>query len=1385
MTKEITIYLFQIISIFQIFLLFKCEEIDQIDKCVEYVYAPSTFSQYLYDQLLCIECEIDYIVSKNLKSCIDFRYQLSHLQYANCKRLAQDGQCAEAVDGIQLLPNNQYTIVKDQKFFERCAIVNESETECLFPRFGFILDITTKNIYKDTFNTFCALFNQKLNQCQQFQQRFNSQFQQQQGVYLGEDFISPDKLQIFNGFKLCQIGFAYIESNGDQLEGCFLLQQGNSYNQLECQIGYASNDEKSQCSVIIPFCQEYFEIQGKQLCSKCIPFYKLHLQNCIEMIGCLTLSKTNPNKCLKCNNERILLNNECILKNEKNRFNQQNSQNESNQQSYLNHSFNQNQNDKNEIDSKNSLEEFKNKSLIVQDNFQKNGGSKPFLLRQPLDRFDKNDIEDQQCVFDSEMVCVYCRQNALYYVDEDKNNCIFRKRSVNCEDQILNSDDCFSLKCSNDSAINENLMENFDLKNVMVLKYLKHLSENFKGSDYFMTDLEKQQLNKKYMFYGINFLKKDQICVKYSDQLQKGVNLYYIKNNYYIICQERILNIFNIQEFPYLAFKCLTKVNINNNQFEKCTLYNNDHSFCLECDKGFYFNSKTLRCEQNISNCIIHSKQNNCILCQSGYKLVNGTHCEAICGIVVPGSINKFHSFYIYQKPDSNYTICKETQKPCRQFVNDQCIECFQGYYLDYSSDYNCLIDSKFPDCKIVDKVKFVEQTDYIYQGKQCIQCQDGYVLFRGLCFCQTQKCMKYIYCDEKKCLKKFRSQFIGQLNLGSNQYLEKHGNLYKVLDCVIENCLVCHEGNICLKCKFGFYQVQNKQACQAGKDDSQIDKIQKNCLILSQDKKNCIQCQPNYFLRKDLKCYKKCDSYQKIFMDSELGNFCFECPIGCKGCTFNQNYFIQQKQLDCQSCEQNYFYYTETLQCKKICVFYQLNEHICVRQCIQQYYQLGNKCVEKCPLFYKIEDNNSKICIESCQGLYRYDDNPQYCTAKCELNYLTDEQNLLCRKCLIDNCLICSKYQNNICNKCHQGYVFYEGKCVFFCKNSNMVSNKDECEQNITINRCIEQKQGQCIKCISNSLYNQKHNRCDCIGFHEYVHHLNACKKQCGENCQICNQQGDKCLKCYPNKYLLDGQFYGINQCYDQCPIGYYQSIKNGDPIFKQCIQCPINCFSCENQFSCTECSYPFKEYFCNGILICLCDNSSECKTIAQKYVIQQQKNKCCLIINCSKCEQNINNCEKCNNLYPYLYLNTCLQSCPEGTFSNENNQCEQCNPLCKTCTNKSSKSCLSCKLSIHMVESDNTCRCKNQKVFFQNQCYTECPRFTKLLNDYDRICQEYCLDHHSYPVFDDDGVFERCENNFSQLDSKFCEQNLINIEKIITFQIDCNDSTNSQRVL
>ena len=100
--------------------------------------------------------------------------------------------------------------------------------------------------------------------------------------------------------------------------------------------------------------------------------------------------------------------------------------------------------------------------------------------------------------------------------------------------------------------------------------------------------------------------------------------------------------------------------------------------------------------------------------------------------------------------------------------------------------------------------------------------------------------------------------------------------------------------------------------------------------------------------------------------------------------------------------------------------------------------------------------------------------------------------------------------------------------------------------------------------------------NASNCLSCHDgfYLTPNNSCAS-CSESCNICSN-GDKCLSCIDNYFLLSGKCYQCNynckfsldncKCI-ACDIGYYFDIF-------QCLNCDPNCKSCKNEANyCTSC--------------------------------------------------------------------------------------------------------------------------------------------------------------------------------------------------------------------
>lgn len=67
----------------------------------------------------------------------------------------------------------------------------------------------------------------------------------------------------------------------------------------------------------------------------------------------------------------------------------------------------------------------------------------------------------------------------------------------------------------------------------------------------------------------------------------------------------------------------------------------------------------------------------------------------------------------------------------------------------------------------------------------------------------------------------------------------------------------------------------------------------------------------------------------------------------------------------------------------------------------------------------------------------------------------------------------------------------------------------------------------------------------------------------------------------------------------------------------------------------------------------------------------------------------------QNCNSTHRYSYNQTCLTTCPDGTFITYTSvTCGPCSPICKTCTGVATF-CMTCSATY----------------FFNNTCLTRCP--------------------------------------------------------------------------
>ncbi|EAR98211.2 surface protein with EGF domain and furin-like repeat protein, putative (macronuclear) [Tetrahymena thermophila SB210] len=411
--------------------------------------------------------------------------------------------------------------------------------------------------------------------------------------------------------------------------------------------------------------------------------------------------------------------------------------------------------------------------------------------------------------------------------------------------------------------------------------------------------------------------------------------------------------------------------------------------------------------------------------------------------------------------------------------------------------------------------------------------------------------------------------------------------------------------------------------------------------------------------------------------------------------------------------------------------------------------------------------------------------------------NQVCQKCNPTCKTCSDQNtCLTCDDTQFRVFNNntqqcdCLQTYYSINSqpkciKCPYYCQT---------CEFN------NQQNLVKCLQCFQDPLINRSGiGNCQCLpGFFDDGANLKCVK--CNYTCQQCNNKS-QCSSCDITKFR---QLNSSSQC--ECQSGYYDDGEN-----QKCQQCPYNCQQCQKQGAniiCTDCNttgtFRQNDQFCScksgyydsGQLTCSqckngcvsCDSNGECQnncslncifcdspTVCTKckpltYLVDNQcKTQCnsdqyadnnqqiCISCPnfCNKCNIDPTKCQQCVSNY-VLYQDTCLSSCPDGNYKDQNNICQTCLQNCSQC------------------DSNVTCKkCKNNFYLYQNnQCMATCPDgYYSDSNNICQSCQQNCIQcnnsgicskcQDSFYLYQNQQCLKNCPNNYFQQEaSKTCEQ-------------------------
>lgn len=735
-----------------------------------------------------------------------------------------------------------------------------------------------------------------------------------------------------------------------------------------------------------------------------------------------------------------------------------------------------------------------------------------------------------------------------------------------------------------------------------------------------------------------------------------------------------------------------------------------------DCPVGFYTNQLTMKCEKCSSNCQICSSQAQCQKCDTLNFLYEG-RCVPDC----PTNFFKnLESRTCNRCEDENCIKCKS---------KDKCISCKPPLILSENICVSGCLNKTYTDtltneCKICPQ--YCEKCD---SSEKCISCEKNKILLsNGKCedICPDHKVLFNNTCIECKSI----DSFCNKCDIS---------DLTRCTECQYPKVLF---NGICVDiCPSDYYE-----------DNRQCSKCLTGCKSCK-NSKECLECQDKFYLYNG-KCVKDCISG----MYSQNG-ICKPCSQNCLDCN---------SEKDCNKCDKGLV--DSYGQCKSEC-----DSGV--------YFDVGlNKCLPCSKFCLKCKDKDS--CIK-CRS--RKVNSKGQCKNKCEKGYV--EINGKCELCP-SGCIECkpdSHFTNagKNCIKCSKKKVLYEGGCIDECPTGNGYYFHNGTTINL-ING-IPQKvyEGNVCKKCSPPCSECKDINTNCVNCNfPYILLNSTCVSDCPtsytkvgkycENCKVmdCDEceinNPNNCISCKSPLLLINN----ICSSNTTCPSGTFIQ-----PVTRKCINCGLNCKTCDSSDSCLVCNPGFelsfissenkykcmspcgsgktlnKDNVCKNCTISYCDqcqvfdpstcqvcqkgynllitgqykNETKCVDLCPKSFYQEDRTCKECPINCEDCE-NKNTCKICNK--GYLLLNgKCVDRCPEK-FTERNSKCIPCTDInCIDCDNVDTTKCKSCSNSFYLKEDTK-------------ECVPICPKsyFIKGLNS--KICSR-CTDN-----------CENCSN------SKICEK-------------------------
>ncbi|XP_004591833.2 proprotein convertase subtilisin/kexin type 5 isoform X2 [Ochotona princeps] len=790
-----------------------------------------------------------------------------------------------------------------------------------------------------------------------------------------------------------------------------------------------------------------------------------------------------------------------------------------------------------------------------------------------------------------------------------------------------------------------------------------------------------------------------------------------------------------------------TKKNLCRKCSENCKTCTEPHS-CTECRDGLslqgtqcavtcqdgqYFNGQDCQpCHRFCATCA-GAGADGCTNCIEGYFMEDG-RCVQSCSI----------SHYSDHTSENGQKFCKRCDTSCLTcngpgFKN--CTSCPSGYLLDLGT---CQMGAICKDGQYADEHGHCQPCDASCARcrgptqEDCTACPITRIFDNGHCIlsCPAQEFQFSNQCHpcHHSCQGCRGSGPLNCTSCGVDQHGQERflyqGECLKTcpsgyytaedhtcLPCP-DNCEICHNLQICMRCVRGYFLVPTNNTCQkldCGQGEVQ-DPDYEDCVPCEEgclgcrvdDPGTCVSCATGYYMFEH-HCHKTCP--ERTYTEE----------LECKAC-----------DTHCGSCDQHACYWCEE-------GFY-LSAGSCVRECAPGFYgdrDMGGcePCHRSCKTCTGLGYNECSSCQEGLQllqgacvhttqnqveGNFWAEAVPT--TSPSLMKNLLQERRRwrgqTKRDTLENNqpcdssCKTCAG-SASLCTSCRKGAFLLNQACVSSCPRGTWPSGRS----------------GSCEACAKGCASCSAANSCqECQAPPEqpFFLHKGRCYSKCPEGfygkdgtcvhcsstCRTCEGNDTNCQSCKAGFVLYKGE------CQETCPERHVV-------VEGVCRQCPEGCYDCIHEETCKECMFGF--FLHNDACYPNCpggfyEDSRRCVRCHE---------------DCQECYgPNADDCEICAGYYMYLYDGQCLEECPAGTYYERGTKdCQDCHKSCLTCS--SAGTCTTCPEGLQMNRHGN---CVVHKECAANEywdeetrecktCHTKCYRCTGPTEDQCHSCPRESL--------------------------------------------------------